>query len=77
MTVANGDRLKDRRLGQPSISDVTVVKPSFLEGRRSGDRRSLVSRVEFLQPHLFGVLRLNPAAQIIRQRGVYPITTRA
>ena len=56
---------------------LTVGKPSFLEGRRTGDRRSLVSRVEFLQPHLLGVLGLNPAAQVIRQRGVHPITARA
>jgi hypothetical protein len=30
-----------------------------------------------LEPHLRGVLRLNPAAQVIRQRGVQPIAARA
>ena len=29
-----------------------------------------------LQPHLLGVLGLNPAAQVIRQRGVHPIAAR-
>ena len=32
---------------------------------------------KLLQPHLLGVLGLNPAAQVIRQCGVHPITARA
>ena len=32
---------------------------------------------ELLQPHLLGVFRRNPTAQVIRQRGVGPIAARA
>ncbi len=32
---------------------------------------------KLLQSDWLGVLRLNPAAQVIRQRGVHPITARA
>ena len=45
-------------------------------------RAPIVARVgacvpQSLQAHLLGVLRLNPAAQVIRQRGVHPIAARA
>ena len=39
-------------------------------GKAAREPRALAGN---LWPHLLGVLRLNPAAQVIRQRGVHPI----
>ena len=64
---------------------LTAGKPSFLVGRladaacslRVGLASGTDALQKLLQPHLLGVLGLNPAAQVIRQRGVHPIAARA
>jgi len=67
MTVANVLRRKTCRA---SVSDAS---PSWRMGWASGTD----ALQKLLQPYLLGVLGLNPAAQVIRQRGVHPITARA
>jgi len=67
MTVANVLRRKTCRA---SVSDAS---PSWRMGWASGTD----ALQKLLQPYLLGVLGLNPAAQVIRQRSVHPITARA
>ena len=64
--------------GRPSeyqVKQLICVCKVCCEGAANSTRGACAHRN--LQPDLLGVLRLNPAAQIIRQRGVHPIAARA
>ena len=45
--------------------------------RGRGKRHARRVRCQNLQSDLLGVLRLNPAPQVIRQRGIHPVATGA